>query len=86
MSTESLRIYANAIHAKGAALAKCWGFVDGTVRAICRPTVNQRAVYNGHKRVNSLKFQSVVAPNGLNANLFGPIKGRRYDADVWSVK
>ena len=29
--------------------------------------------YNGHKRVEALKFQAVVAPNGLIANLYGPV-------------
>jgi len=88
LSRESLRMYADAIHAKGAALDNCWGFVDGTVRAICRPKVNQRVLYNGHKRVHSLKFLSVVAPNGLIANLFGPVEGGRHDAAmlVWSVR
>ena len=80
LSREILRMYADAIHAKGAALDNCWCFVDGTVRAICRPKVNQRVLYNGHKRVHSLKFQSVVSPNGLIANLFGPVEGRRHDA------
>ena len=56
------------------------GFVDGTVRPICRPNRNQWEVYNGHKRVHSLKFQSVVAPNAIIANLFGPVKGKRHDA------
>ena len=51
---------------------------DGTVRPICRPKDNQREVYNGHKRVHALKFQSVVTPNGLIANLFGPVEGRRH--------
>jgi hypothetical protein len=37
-------------------------------------------VYNGHKRVHGLKFQSIVIPNGLIANLFGPIEGRRHDS------
>ena len=32
-----------------------------------------RVVYNGHKRVHSLKFQSVVVPNGLIAHLYGPV-------------
>jgi hypothetical protein len=31
-----------------------------------------KIVYNGHKRVHSIKFQSVVIPNGLIANLAGP--------------
>jgi len=41
---------------KGAPLQNCWGFIDGTVRPICRPGENQRQVYNGHKRVHALKF------------------------------
>ena len=28
-----------------------------------------------HKRVHAIKFQSVVAPNGLIANLYGQLKG-----------
>ena len=73
LSRASLRTYADAIHQKGAALNTCWDFVDGTVRVICRPLQNQRIVYNGHKRVHALKFQSIVAPNGLIANLYGPL-------------
>jgi len=57
---------------------------SGTVRAICRPKVHQRVVYNGHKRLHALKFQSIVAANGLIANLFGPIEGRRHDAYLLS--
>ena len=61
-----LEEYANTIHNGGAALENCWGFVDGTVSGpICRPVQHQRSVYNGHKRVHAIKFQSVVAPNGL---------------------
>ena len=74
--------YADAVHAKGAALDYCWGFVDGTVRPMCRPGTNQRVLYNGHKRVHSLKFQSVVTSNGLIANLFGPVEGRRHDSGM----
>ena len=69
-----LSTYANAIFDKGAALDNCFGFIDGTVRPICRPVVNQRTVYNGHKRVHSLKFQSVTLPNGLIAHLFGSVR------------
>ena len=61
LSRKNLRRFAYVIHAKGAALDNCWGFVNGTVRPICRPSMNQRAVYNGQKRVHSLKCQSVVA-------------------------
>ena len=59
-----------------------WGFVDRTVRPVCRPGNLQRSLYNGHKRVHAIKFQSVVAPNGLIANLCGPVEGRRHDSGM----
>ena len=66
LSPENLRRFADAIYAKGASIEFCWGFVDGTVRPICRPGQHQRALYNGHIGVHAIKFQSVVAPNGCN--------------------
>lgn len=77
-----LQRFADAIYGRGSALSNCWGFVDGTVRPIARPGEHQRVLYNGHKRVHALKFQSVVAPNGLIANLYGPVEGRRHDAGM----
>ena len=68
-----LEKYAEAVFNKGAPLSSCFGFVDGTVRPITRPGENQRLLYNGHKRVHGLKFQSVVLPNGLIAHLYGPV-------------
>ena len=58
---------------KGSALNNCFGSVDGTVRPICRPNVNQRQVYNGHQRVHALKFKSVAIPNDVIASLYGPM-------------
>ena len=69
----ALQSYADAIHRNGAALDNCFGFVDGTVRSICRPTKHQRVVYNGHKRVHSIKFQAVSIPTGLIAHVYGPV-------------
>ena len=82
---ENLKSFATAVHNKGAALDNCWGFVDGTVRPVCKPKHDQRAVYNGHKRVHALKFQSVVAANGMIANLFGPVEGRRHDSRMLAM-
>ncbi|CAH3183760.1 unnamed protein product [Porites lobata] len=82
LNAHSLQIYADAVSNRGAALDNCFGFVDGTVRPICRPDLNQRLVYNGHKRVHALKFQSVVTPNGLVANLYGPVEGKKHDAGM----
>ena len=57
--------------------------MDGTVLQICRPNERiQRILFNGHKRVHALKFQSVVAPNGLIANLNVPVKGTRHDSEI----
>ena len=69
----SLERYAEAVYDKGAALDNCIGFIDGTVRPICRPGEFQRVVYNGHKRVHALKFQSFTLPNGMIANMYGPV-------------
>ena len=73
LSLEALQLYSDAIAAQGAALNNCIGFVDGTVRPICRPGEHQRAVYNGHERVHALKFQCVALPNGLARHLYGPV-------------
>ena len=82
LSPANLQLYAQAISRKGSPLKNCFGFVDGTVRQISRPGDNQHLVYNGHKRVPALKFQAVVIPSGLVANLYGPIEGRRHDAGM----
>ena len=73
MSPPLLQTYADAVSAQGAPLNNCFGFIDGTVRSICRPVELQEVVYNGHKRVHALKFQSLTVPSGLIANLFGPV-------------
>ena len=82
LSPINLELYANAVHDKGAALGNCWGFVDGTVRALSRPNEFQRILYNGHKNVHALKFQSVVAPNGFITNLYGQVEGKLHDSGM----
>ncbi|CAB4045578.1 Hypothetical predicted protein [Paramuricea clavata] len=82
LSPANLSSYGEVIHQAGAPLVNCWGFVDGTVRPICRPGQHQRILYNGHKRVHSIKFQSVVTPNGLIANLSGPCEGKKHDSGM----
>ena len=32
--------------------------------------------------MHAVKFKSLVTPNGLIANLFGPIEGKRHDSDM----
>ena len=92
--------FAEAIERKGAPLTSCFGFIDGTTRPIARPIRNQRIMYSGHKRIHCLKFQvqymlnfyknnfiltqAITTPNGLIANMFGPVEGRRHDAFILS--
>ena len=68
---------------KGSLLNDCVGFIDGTVRPICRPTRNQRDYYNGHRRVHSLKFQSITCPDGIVIFSDGPYAGRQHDAGLF---
>ena len=75
-------MFADTIHTKEAALNNAWGFIDGTVRPISRPRIHQRIVYNGHKRQHALKYQSTTTPNGMIANLYGPIEGKPHDATM----
>ena len=74
LSPVNLERFANGVFEKGAPLSNCIGFLDGTVRPVCRPGTNQRLLYNGHKKVHAIKLQSVAVPNGLVANLYGPVE------------
>ena len=60
-------------------LTGCIGFIDGTVRPMCRPMRHQELVYNGHKRKHALKYQSIMMANGMMV-LHGPFEGRRHDS------
>ena len=66
-------------HQIGAPLETFWGFVDGRVRSVCRPAEEQRQLYKEHKRVHGIKFLSIVCPNGVITNLYGPTEGSRHD-------
>ena len=81
----ALQHYADAIYRKGAALDNCFGFINGTVRPISRPGERQRVVYNGHKRVHALKFQSLALPNGLIGNVYGPAGRFLLENGLYSV-
>ena len=76
LQPDQLHRYAEAIHLQGAPLTNCFGFIDGTVRSIAR------VIYNRHKPVHGIKFQSVVTPDGLIANLSGPFEGKRHDSTM----
>ncbi|EGZ22266.1 hypothetical protein PHYSODRAFT_489016 [Phytophthora sojae] len=80
LTSSRLEEYAAAVAQRGAPEPRCIGFIDGTVRAIARPTRNQKQVYNGHKRKHALKHQGIMAPDGLFIDFYGPTVGRRHDS------
>ena len=82
LSPDNLEIFANGTFQAGGALRNCFGFVDGTVRPVSRPGKNQRVLYNGHKKVHAINVQSVAVPNGLVANLYGRVEGKRHDGSM----
>lgn len=56
LTPEQHLYYAYKILAKGAPTnGRIWGFVDGTVWRVCRPSVYQRALFNGWKRLHAIK-------------------------------
>lgn len=81
LTRDKLQTYAQSIGQK-CPLGNCWGFIDGTARAICRPSVDQGAYYSGHKRTHCLKYQNVVCPDGIIASMIGPFQGSRHDAGM----
>jgi hypothetical protein len=74
-----LDTYSRAIARKGNINANIWAFIDGTVRAICRPTRGQRSMYSGHKRKHGVKFQILVTPDGMIVHIWGGLEARKHD-------
>jgi nuclease HARBI1 len=80
-----LPYYAQLIFEKSGLVKTVWGFIDGTLRKICRPTYSQKFMYSGHKRAHGLKFQSVVLPEGLFGCMYGPVCGNRHDSYMLTI-
>ena len=96
---QRLEIYKHAISQKSkGAVTDCFGLIDASLHHITRPwsrgnrrtgIINanniQRAAYSGHKRHHGLKFQSVIVPDGMVVQMYGPVEGRRHDTTVLKV-
>ncbi len=77
--------YCAAVSRRGAPVDNIYGFIDGTLRQICRPGQKQREMFSGHKRRHGLKFQHVMLPNGIVCHSFGPFPGSRHDASMYGM-
>ena len=62
VSPPNIQTFDNAITVKGAPLPNCFGFIDGTVRPLCRPGEQQRILCNGHKRVLCPENGALLCP------------------------
>ncbi|CAN7946698.1 unnamed protein product, partial [Ixodes hexagonus] len=82
LTLPKLELFSEAVHATGAPLKNCWGFIDGTARRICRPSLLQQEHFSGHKRFHVLKYQAVMCANGIICQLDGPFRGRRHDGGI----
>jgi len=58
------------------------GFLDGSNQYVCKPSVAQELLYNGHKRRHVIKWQGLQLPNGIMPMPFGPISGRHHDSHM----
>jgi DDE superfamily endonuclease len=83
LTRDQLRTYSEAIRRINGA-PRVWAFVDGTIRAICRPgTVHQRPYYTGYKKLHGIKFQAISTPDGLIVSLAGPFEASLGDWAAW---
>jgi hypothetical protein len=56
-----------------------FGFIDGTVRPMCKPEQLQAPCYTGKDKCHALKYQGLTTPDGLMLQLCGPWPGSRHD-------
>jgi hypothetical protein len=78
LTRQALANFSAAVQEKSG-LSNCVGFIDGTVRPICKPSVLQGSCYNGKDRVHALKYQGITTPDGMILQLSGPWPGARHD-------
>jgi hypothetical protein len=84
LTRRKLEFMADRVFAKGRALDNIWGFIDGTVMPICRPKENQNEHYNGHKRVHAVKFQGIMAADGIISHLPKTWDGPMHDSRIFN--
>ena len=72
----------NALRRKGCPCEGVFAFIDGTVRRMRSSGVGHESVYSGHKRFHGLKYQSLLAPDGMFLDMYGPVEGRIHDVTM----
>ncbi|RPB26674.1 hypothetical protein L211DRAFT_856099 [Terfezia boudieri ATCC MYA-4762] len=80
LTYKQLNQYADHV---GLPAERIWGFVDGTLKVVCRPKKHQRRWYSGYKKRHAVKFQAIATPDGLISHLAGPFEGKLGDWSAW---
>ena len=62
-----------------------FALIDGTVHAVCCPIEGQEQIYNGHKCMHAMKYQSVATPDGIIVHLSGPYAGNHHDSRLFEM-
>jgi hypothetical protein len=81
LSADQIQRFAHAVSEKSG-IDVVFGFLDGTVRPICRPSIGQSEFYTGKDRLHAIKFQICSTPDGIIRHIDGPWPGRRHDAHM----
>ena len=53
--------------------------------AICRPTINQRQFWSGHKKKHVINFQNIVTLDSLTISCSGPYIGEANDVRLVTI-
>ena len=79
-----LKEYADAIYKHGGEEVELewgiFGFINGTVCLIACPLINQELHYSRWKHYHAIKFQGVMAPDGIIMHASGPFLVKHHDA------
>ena len=79
VTAAAVKRYAQAITQYQPAVVEIWAFLDGTHKDIAIPEQHQRATYSGKSRTHQLKYQLLIAPDGLFVSTRGPYVGSKHD-------
>jgi hypothetical protein len=82
LTPEALSHIAATFVAKGCPVPSIAAIIDGTLKKVARPSLNQRILFNGWKQIHCLKYYLLVPPDAIIIHAFGPMEGRRHDATL----
>ena len=83
LHTEQLWHYAHVIMCRNEhhhRVNNVFMFIDGTIRRIAHLFKFQHQLYNGWKHCHCIKFQGLMAPDGIMIHLGGPFMAKYHDA------